>query len=85
MIAEVLAAYGSEVAPHKASARNIGYNITNLLKWWGDKTVRDLAQDLPLLYRDQDEAGGRRGPEGSEGCRQALAQGIWPAGRCAAV
>jgi hypothetical protein len=43
MIAEVLAAYGSEVAPHKASARNIGYNITNLLKWWGDKTVGDIS------------------------------------------
>lgn len=42
MIAEVLAAYGTEVAPHKASARNMGYNITNLLKWWGDKTARDI-------------------------------------------
>jgi integrase len=42
MIAEILAAYGSEVAPTKASARNMGYNITNLLKWWGDKTVRDI-------------------------------------------
>jgi integrase len=43
MIAEVLAAYGSEVAPHKASARDIGYNITNLLKWWGDKTVAGIS------------------------------------------
>ncbi len=43
MIAEVLAAYGSEVAPHKASARDIGYNITNLLKWWGDKTVSNIS------------------------------------------
>jgi integrase len=43
MIADVLTAYGNEVAPHKASARNIGYNITNLLKWWGDKTVRDIS------------------------------------------
>src|SRR4051812_45162941 len=42
MIAEVLAAYGAEVAPNKASARNMGYNITNLLKWWGEKTVRDI-------------------------------------------
>jgi len=42
MIAEVLAAYGSEVAPDKPSARNIGYNITNLLKWWGDKRVADV-------------------------------------------
>jgi integrase len=43
MIAEILAAYGSEVAPHKASARDIGYNITNLLKWWGDKTVANIS------------------------------------------
>lgn len=43
MIAEVLAAYGSEVAPLKASARDIGYNITNILKWWGDKTVANIS------------------------------------------
>jgi integrase len=43
MIAEVLAAYGNEVAPHKLSARNIGYNISNLLKWWGDKRVADIS------------------------------------------
>jgi integrase len=42
MIADVLTAYGSEVAPHKPSARNIGYNISNLLKWWGDKFVSDI-------------------------------------------
>jgi integrase len=43
MIADVLTAYGSEVAPHKQSARNIGYNISNLLKWWGDKFVSDIS------------------------------------------
>jgi len=42
MIAEVLAAYGSEVAPDKPSARNIGYHISNLLKWWGEKRVTDI-------------------------------------------
>lgn len=42
MIAEVLAAYGSEVAPEKKTARNMGYNISNLLKWWGDKRVADI-------------------------------------------
>jgi integrase len=42
MIAEVLAAYGSEVAPDKPSARNIGYHISNLLKWWGEKRVADI-------------------------------------------
>lgn len=44
MIAEVLTAYGTEVAPHKASARNMGYNISNLLKWWGDKRVADISK-----------------------------------------
>lgn len=44
MIAEVLAAYGNEVAPHKASARNMGYNISNLLKWWGDKRVAEITK-----------------------------------------
>lgn len=42
MIAATLAAYGSEVAPAMPSARNIGYHITNLLKWWGDKRVADI-------------------------------------------
>lgn len=49
MIADTLAAYGAEVAPHKASARDIGYNITNLLKWWGDKNV---SQITPKACRD---------------------------------
>lgn len=43
MIAEVLAAYGSEVAPEMPSARNIGYCISNLLKWWSDKRVADIS------------------------------------------
>lgn len=52
MIAEVLAAYGSEVAPHRASARDIGYNITNLLKWWGDKTVSNISVKSCRAYAD---------------------------------
>jgi len=43
MIADVLSVYGTEVAPHKKTARNIGYNISNLLKWWGTKTVADIS------------------------------------------
>jgi len=57
MIAEVLSAYGREVAPTKKTARNIGYNISNLLKWWGEKSVvyisaktcRQYAQDRPKM------------------------------------
>lgn len=44
MIAEVLAAYGNEVAPTKATARNMGYNISSLLKWWGDKRVAEITK-----------------------------------------
>lgn len=44
MIADVLAAYGSEVVPHKKTARNMSYNITNLLGWWGDKTAADISK-----------------------------------------
>lgn len=43
MIADVLKVYGEEVAPHKKSKRNIAYNISNLLKWWGPKTVADIS------------------------------------------
>ncbi|MGX1362563.1 site-specific integrase [Bradyrhizobium elkanii] len=50
MIAEVLAAYGSEVAPNKASARNMGYNISSLLKWWGDKHVSDISKKTCREY-----------------------------------
>lgn len=42
MIADVLSVYGNEVAPQKVTARNISYNIGNLLKWWGDKTTADI-------------------------------------------
>lgn len=42
MIADVLTVYGTEVAPHKKTARNMSYNISNLLKWWGAKTVADV-------------------------------------------
>ena len=42
MIADMLAVYGDEVAPGMKSARLIGYNISNLLKWWGDKTAAQI-------------------------------------------
>lgn len=50
MIAEVLAAYGSEVAPQKKSARNISYHIGNLLKWWGDKRVSEISRKTCETY-----------------------------------
>jgi integrase len=50
MIADVLAVYGSEVAIHKKTARNISYNISNLLKWWGDKTAADISKKTCREY-----------------------------------
>lgn len=50
LIADVLAVYGNEVAPSKASASDIGYNISNLLKWWGDKTVADISAKSCRTY-----------------------------------
>jgi integrase len=42
MIAGMLAVYGNEVAPNMKSARLIAYHISNLLKWWGDKTAAQI-------------------------------------------
>lgn len=42
LIADVLAVYGNEVAPGMRSARNIAYNISNLLKWWGEMTAAQI-------------------------------------------
>jgi integrase len=50
MIADVLALYGEEVAPQRKTARNISYNITNLLKWWGDKTTAAINQKACKAY-----------------------------------
>lgn len=50
LIADVLAVYGNEVAPRKKSASDIGYNISNLLKWWGDKTVADITAKSCRAY-----------------------------------
>lgn len=50
MIAEVLAAYGKEVAPTKATARNMGYLISSLLKWWGDRRVAEITKKTCREY-----------------------------------
>lgn len=50
MIADVLALYGDEVAPTKKTARNISYNITNLLKWWGGKTTAEVSKKSCQAY-----------------------------------
>ncbi len=50
MIADVLSVYGSEVAPHKATARNIAYILGNLLKWWGSKRTTDISTETCREY-----------------------------------
>lgn len=57
MIADVLSIYGTDVAPSTKSARNISYNIGNLLKWWHDKTAAEVNEKTCKAYaatkRDQ--------------------------------
>lgn len=50
MIADVLNVYGTDVAPHKATAKTISYQIGSLLKWWGDKTAADISTDTCRDY-----------------------------------
>src|SRR5574340_762547 len=50
MIADVLTVYGDEVAPHKRTARNIGYKIGKLLEWWGSKSVSDISEETCREY-----------------------------------
>jgi integrase len=50
MIADILSVYGSEVAPHKKSARNISYHISNLLQWWGAKTTAQISEKSCRAY-----------------------------------
>ena len=43
LIADVLSVYASEVAPFKKTAVGIAYHISNLLRWWGTKTVAEIS------------------------------------------
>ena len=52
LIADVLSVYGTEVAPSMKSARNIAYNISNLLKWWGDKTAAQISMKSCKAYAE---------------------------------
>jgi integrase len=42
LIADVLNVYASEHVPHMRTAKNIGYNIGSLAKWWGAKRVTEI-------------------------------------------
>jgi integrase len=43
LVVEMLGVYAEEVAPHRKTARNVSYNLTNLIKWWGDKRASDIS------------------------------------------
>jgi hypothetical protein len=42
LIADVLAAYGKDIVPHRTMAKNIVYCLGSLLRWWGDKKASDV-------------------------------------------
>lgn len=50
MIADVLSVYGTDVAPHRQSAKHIGYCIGSLLNWWGSKTAADISTKTCRQY-----------------------------------
>jgi integrase len=41
-VADILAAYATDVAATRKSAVNISYNIGNLLRWWGTKPASEI-------------------------------------------
>ena len=50
VIADVLAVYADEVAPHKKTARHIGYCLQHLLKEWGTRTVAEVSAKTCRAY-----------------------------------
>lgn len=52
MIADVLSVYGTEVAAHRKTARNLGYVISSLLDWWGEKKASDITTKNCRLYAE---------------------------------
>jgi integrase len=42
LVADILAAYATDVAATRKSAVNISYNIGNLLRWWGTKPASEI-------------------------------------------
>lgn len=49
-VLEVLAVYGDEVVQHRASRRNISYNIGSLTKWWAGKKASDVTAKSCRAY-----------------------------------
>lgn len=61
LIADVLLVYAQEHVPHTKSARNTGYNISNLATWWGAFRVKDItASNCRKYSSDRLAAAARR-------------------------
>jgi integrase len=50
LINEVLSAYGTEVAKHRRTAKNIAYNIGSLVAWWGEKRASEVTERACRAY-----------------------------------
>jgi integrase len=42
LIADVMNLYAAEAAPYLKTAKNVAYNIGNILKWWGAKLASEV-------------------------------------------
>src|ERR1043165_7259726 len=49
-VLEGLAVYGDEVVQHRASKRNISYNIGSLSKWWVGKKASEVTAKTCRAY-----------------------------------
>jgi integrase len=52
LIIDILIAYGREHLPGTAAAKNSGYNLTSLGKWWHDKKLSDVNAANCRAYAD---------------------------------
>jgi integrase len=43
LVVDMLNVYADEVAPHRKTARNTAYCLTNLLRWWSDKQASEIS------------------------------------------
>lgn len=57
LLADVLAAYAEEHIAHVVSGKHILYDIGNLNKWWGSKSVTDISAATTRAYVASRKAG----------------------------
>jgi integrase len=42
LVADIIAAYATDVASSRRSAKNLSYNLGNLLRWWGNRQSTEI-------------------------------------------